>query len=81
MTKLAKNTVFTIAKPRKETPLDKTTRIVRRIKSEESEIREVKTARLRNDRLKSEAGTPVEASAAPSGSAQEKLLAEMNKWG
>jgi hypothetical protein len=74
-------TVSTIAKPRKETPLDKTTRIVRRIKREEAEIREVKTARLRNDRLKSKAGTPVEASAAPSSSAQEKLLAKMNKWG
>ena len=79
MTKLAKNTVFTIARPRKETPLDKTERIVRRIKSEEAEIREVKTTRLRNDRLKSEADTPVKASRAPSSNARTNPLAKARK--
>lgn len=38
---------------RKETPLDKTTRIVRRINDDEAEVRHVKTARLRKARFES----------------------------
>lgn len=61
MAKLAKTTVYTSATPDKETMLDKTTRIVRRINDDEAEVRHVKTARLRKARFESEAETPVEA--------------------
>jgi hypothetical protein len=55
MTKLSKITDFTLTKPKKETPLDKTTRIVRRITEDEAEIRHLKTSRLRKARFESEA--------------------------
>lgn len=63
MTKLSKMTEFTIAGPRKETVLDKTTRIVRKINDENTEIRNDKTARLRRDRFEDEATEPVKATA------------------
>ncbi|MCD9147357.1 hypothetical protein [Pseudophaeobacter flagellatus] len=58
MANLAKTTVFTSNTPPKETLLDKTTRIVRRITEDEAEIRHQKTVRLRNARIESEADTP-----------------------
>lgn len=57
MANLAKTTVFTSTNTQKETPLDKTTRIVRRINDDETEARHQKTARLRKARFESEAGT------------------------
>lgn len=63
MTKLSKMTEFTIAGLRKETVLDKTTRIVRKINDENTEIRNDKTARLRRDRFEDEATEPVKANA------------------
>ena len=57
MNKLAKTTVFTNSKPEKETKLDKTTRAVKAIAEEEMEERQIKTARLRKDRLEKEEGT------------------------
>ena len=63
MTKLSKMTEFKIAGPRKETVLDKTTRIVRKINDENNEIRNDKTARLRRDRFKDKTTEPVKATA------------------
>ncbi|WP_138934255.1 hypothetical protein [Roseovarius arcticus] len=57
MNKLAKTTVFTNSKPEKETKLDKTTRAVKAIAEEETEERQIKTARLRKDRLEKEEDT------------------------
>ncbi len=57
MANLAKTTVFTSYTSPKETPLDKTTRIVRRITEDEAEVRHQKTARLRKARFESEADT------------------------
>jgi hypothetical protein len=70
MANLAKTTAFMSPSAPKETPLDKTTRIMRRIADDEAEIRDVKTTRLRNARLESEAGSPVEAITATSGRAR-----------
>jgi hypothetical protein len=72
MTKLAKMTVFTTTAPKKETALDKTARAVREIQDGEKEQRQAKTTRLRNARLKSESGTPVEPSTATYGRARKK---------
>ena len=58
MANLVKTTVFTSNTSPKETPLDKTTRIVRRITEDEAKIRHQKTARLRKARFESEADTP-----------------------
>ena len=57
MANLAKTTVFTSDTSRKETPLDKTTRIVRRITEDEAEVRHQKTDRLRKARFESQADT------------------------
>ena len=51
MANLAKTTVFTSSGSQKETPLDKTTRIVRRINEDEADVRHQKTARLRKARF------------------------------
>jgi len=68
MANLAKTTLFTSAEASKETALDKTTRIVRRMNDEDAEKRHLKTAQLRSDRFKKEAGEPEETGAAsPSG--------------
>lgn len=72
MAKLANTTVFTTAGHKKETPLDKTTRIVREIQDGEVEQRKIKTVRLRKARLEREAGTPVEALAATSDRARNR---------
>lgn len=45
-----------------ETPLDKTTRIVRKMVAEEAEQRQAKNDRLRNARLEREANTPTKPS-------------------
>ncbi|MFT5968716.1 MAG: hypothetical protein ACI9ND_002640 [Yoonia sp.] len=66
MANLAKTTEFTINGPKKETPLEKTTRIVRKINDEDAEIRNDKMAQLRKDRFESEAVAPVEVIAEPS---------------
>lgn len=55
MANLTKMTDFTSTSSQKETPLDKTTRIVRRITKEEAELRHQKAARLRKVRFDSEA--------------------------
>ncbi|MEH6830303.1 MAG: hypothetical protein V7661_05615 [Sulfitobacter sp.] len=57
MANLAKMTVLTSTIAKKERPLDKTTRIVRRITEDETEVRHRKTARLRKARFESEADT------------------------
>ncbi|MBB5722206.1 hypothetical protein FHS72_001830 [Loktanella ponticola] len=58
MANLAKTIIFTSGTSPKETPLDKTTRIVRRINEDEAELRHQKTARLRKARFDSDADTP-----------------------
>lgn len=73
MAKLAKTTLFTSVEAPKETALDKTTRIVRRMNDEDAEKRHLKTARLRSERFKKEAGEPVETHAAtPSGTRKRR---------
>ena len=68
MANLAMTTLFTSAEAPKETALDKTTRIVRRMNDEDAEKRHLKAAQLRSDRFKKEAGEPIETSTAkPSG--------------
>ena len=64
MAKLAKTALFASAEAPKETALDKTTRIVRRMNDEDAEKRHLKAARLRSDRFKKEEGEIVERSAA-----------------
>ncbi len=60
MAKLTKTTAFKVQVPKQETPMDKTSRIVRTMVDEESEKRQVKNTRLRNARLEREASTPTE---------------------
>lgn len=68
MANLAKTTLFTSAEVPKETALDKTTRIVRRMNDEDADKRHLKAARLRSDRIKKEADEYIETAApAPSG--------------
>jgi hypothetical protein len=68
MANLAKKIAFTHEGSLKETPLDKTTRIVRRITDNEADVRHEKTARLRKARFEKEAEEAVETVAtAPSG--------------
>jgi hypothetical protein len=69
MANLAKTTCFTYASPPKETKLDKTTRIMRRITDEDAEVRHQKTARLRKARFENVTSTPAEAPPIPSGKA------------
>lgn len=58
MAKLTKTSVFNTQVTKPETPMDKTSRVVKKIVDDESEQRHVKTARLRNARLEREANTP-----------------------
>lgn len=60
MTKLTKNTLFNVYDSKPETPMDKTTRVVRQMVDEEAEQRQAKNSRLRNARLEREANTPPE---------------------
>ncbi|MFZ7089930.1 hypothetical protein [Primorskyibacter sp. 2E233] len=64
MTKLTKTTLFKDPKPRAETVMDKTTRVVREILQEETKERDTRTMRLRKARLEREAGTPADAAPA-----------------
>lgn len=61
MAKLNKTTMFKTLKPRSETPMDKTTRVVREIRDAETEQRQAKMSRLRKTRLEREAATSVDA--------------------
>jgi hypothetical protein len=56
MTKLQMLAEVTASGARKETALEKTTRIVRVIKNDEAEARHAKTARLRKARFDNKAG-------------------------
>ena len=58
MAKVTKTSVFKAQAPNAETPLDKTTRIVRKIVEKEAEQRQAKNDRLRNARFEREANTP-----------------------
>lgn len=58
MAKLTKTSVFKASGHIVETPMDKTTRIVRKMVKDEAEQRQVKNDRLRNARLEREANTP-----------------------
>lgn len=62
MAKLTKSTVFKVQGPSPETPMDKTTRIVRKMVEEEAEQRQTKNDRLRTARLEREANTPAKPS-------------------
>lgn len=55
MAKMESPTAFKTYKPRADTPMDKITRAAMKIVNGETELREVKTARLRKARLKREA--------------------------
>lgn len=59
MAKRTKTTVFKAQVPKAETPMDKTTRIVRKMIGEEAEQRQIKNDRLRIARLEREANTSV----------------------
>jgi hypothetical protein len=58
LAKPKKSNVFKTQVPKAETPMDKTTRIVRKMVEEEAELRQTKIDRLRNARLEREANTP-----------------------
>ncbi|SNT36578.1 hypothetical protein [Antarctobacter heliothermus] len=58
MTKLTKNTLFKVSDSKPETPMDKTTRVVRQMVDEETEQRVARNSRLRNARLEREANKP-----------------------
>ncbi len=60
MAKPRKPDVFNAQVPRAETPMDKTTRIVRKIVDEEAEQRQAKNDRLRKARLEREATMPAD---------------------
>ena len=62
MAKLTKTSVFKAQGSKAETPLDKTTRVVRKMVDEEAEQRQTKMNRLRNARLEREANTPIKPS-------------------
>lgn len=62
MAKLTKAGVFKAQGPKVETPMDKTTRIVRKMVEEETEQRKAKNDRLRNARLEREASVPTKPS-------------------
>ena len=62
MAKLTKTSVFKAQGPGAETPMDKTTRIVRKMADEEAEERQAKNDRLRKARLERAAITPTKAS-------------------
>ena len=61
--KLTKKNVFKAYDAKPETPMDKTTRVVRKMVDEDAEERQAKITRLRNARLEREANTPPEITA------------------
>ncbi len=62
MAKLTKSSLFKAQVPKTETPMDKTTRIVRKMVEEEAEQRQANYDRLRKARLEREAATPTKPS-------------------
>ena len=62
MAKLTKTNLFKPQDQRAETPMDKTTRIVRKMTEEQAEKRQAKNDRLRRARLEREANTPTKPS-------------------
>ncbi len=63
MAKLTKTSVFKAQRPNNvETPMEKTTRIVRKMVEEEADQRQAKNERLRVARLEREANTPTKPS-------------------
>lgn len=55
MTSLNKTTLFKVSVPRAETQMDKTSRAVREILDDETDLRSAKTDRLRKARIEREA--------------------------
>ncbi len=51
MVKLKKTTVYKTSAPAPETPIERTARVVRVMNDDAAELRHVKMARLRKDRL------------------------------
>jgi len=76
MTKLTKTTLLNTTKPRAETLMDKTTRVVREILDEETAQRQIRTLRLRKARLEREAVAPVEKITSTPGGAPKKARAK-----
>jgi len=62
MAKSTKTSVSKVKAPAAETPMDKTTRIVRKMVEEQDEQRHAKNDRLRNARLERDANTPAKPS-------------------
>ncbi|MFY0616952.1 hypothetical protein [Shimia sp.] len=58
MVRRTKASVFKAQSPKAETPMDKTTRIVRKMVEDEAEQRQAKNNRLRKARLEREASLP-----------------------
>ncbi len=63
MAKLTKTSIFKSYDTKPETPLDKTTRVARKMVDDDAEQRQAKITRLRNARLEREANTPRETTA------------------
>lgn len=63
MAKLTKTDVFKAYDSKPETPMEKTTRVVRKMVDEDAEKRQAKITRLRNARLERDANTPPETTA------------------
>ncbi len=62
MAKLTKSSIFKTPVPLQETPMDKTTRIVRKMTDDDAEKRQIKIDRLRKARLEREKSTPASTS-------------------
>lgn len=65
MAKLTKTSAFKTHDAKPETPMEKTTRIVKEMVDEAADLRQVKISRLRNARLEREANTPRDTKAKP----------------
>jgi len=63
MAKIKKSSLFKAYDSKPETPMEKTTRVVRKMVDEDAEKRQAKITRLRNARLEREANTPLETKA------------------
>jgi hypothetical protein len=72
MAKLAKTAVFSASDTPKETLLDKTTRVVRRMNNDETELRQAKTARLRKARFENQVDVSDDTIASPSSRAKKR---------
>lgn len=80
MPKLTKTNLFnTPEPPRKETPMDKTTRVVKDILNKETEQRQVRTSLLRKARLEQEASALEQAAKATPKVARKKPRAKAVK--